>query len=67
MNAHQGLTDEQNQMRINGLRILARIIVRHLVTESTQGVGTAATAEQAHSAEDGARSDEMRSAVGGAP
>ena len=67
MNAHQGLTDEQNQMRINGLRILARIIARHLVTESTQGVGAASTAEQAHSAEDGARSDEMRSAVGGAP
>ena len=45
MSTQQRLTDEQEQMRLEGLRILARIIVRHYLAHPEK-YGSSAVEEQ---------------------
>ena len=67
MNGHQYLTDEQNQMRLYGLRVLARIIVRDLVTRPAHGSDSVAEGPHAPSVQDGPHSDETPTVEGVSP
>ena len=58
MSSHQYLTEEQNQTRLEGLRVLARIIVCDLVSRPAQGSDSVA---------DGPHSAEKPSVEGGSP
>ena len=47
MSTHQRLSDEQERMRLEGLRILARIIVRHYQAHPEKYPGRAAGEQEA--------------------
>ena len=47
MSTHQRLSDEQERMRLEGLRILARIIVRHYRAHPEKYPGRAAGEQEA--------------------
>ena len=47
MSTKQRLTDEQEQMRLDGLRRLARIIARHALAQSTRSADPSSAERQA--------------------
>ena len=65
MNSEEYRTEEQNQMRLDGLRVLARIIVRDLVSQPAQGSDSVAEGPHASSVQEGPHSHETPSVEGG--